>query len=157
MIYGPGDPGNIGRLIRAISKKRFAFPGRRDIRKSYGYIDGLLDSIEFMLDRSEPHLTYNYVERETLPLSEVVREIAEMVGVSVPKLSIPIGLLASTASALQIVTAGRSPIHPVRVRKAATQTWIVPQKLIDLGFPFSFSFRTSLEHWRESDKSAFNS
>ncbi|MDZ4849278.1 MAG: NAD(P)-dependent oxidoreductase [Pirellulaceae bacterium] len=149
VIYGHGDPGNIGRLIQAIKRGRFAFPGRRDIRKSYGYIEGLIDSIEFMLDRPDPHLIYNYVEKETLPLSEVAKTIAELVNVSEPKFSIPIGFLASTASAIQLMTAGKSPIHPVRVRKAATQTWIVPQRLIDLEFHFRYDFRSSLEHWRE--------
>ena len=155
VIYGPGDPGNIGRLIKAVKRKRFAFPGRRDIRKSYGYIEGLLDSIEFTLDRPDRHLTYNYVEEETLPLSEVVREIAEIVGVPVPKFSIPISLLTSTATAIQIFTAGKSPIHPVRVRKAATQTWVIPKKLVDLGFEFRYNFRTSLENWRQSDSTLF--
>jgi len=40
----PGDPGNILRMIRAIKRGYFIFPGSRTVRKSYGYIEGLLDS-----------------------------------------------------------------------------------------------------------------
>ncbi|MFQ5499610.1 MAG: NAD-dependent epimerase/dehydratase family protein, partial [Candidatus Zixiibacteriota bacterium] len=42
VLYGPGDPGNILRMIQAIQKGYFAFPGSPDIYKSYGYIFGLL-------------------------------------------------------------------------------------------------------------------
>ncbi len=65
VIYGPEDPGNIGRLINAIKKRRFAFPGSKTIRKSYGYIEGLLDSFEFAMKLPNRTLTYNYVEKET--------------------------------------------------------------------------------------------
>jgi GlcNAc-P-P-Und epimerase len=156
VIYGPGDPGNIGRLIKAVSRGRFAFPGRRDIRKSYGYIEGLLDSIEFTMDRNEKQITYNYVEKETLPLCDAVRHIAEMLDRPPPKFSVPIGVLASAARAIQIATGGNSPIHPDRVRKAATQTWIVPQVLINHGFKFRFDFRSSLEHWCTVEPGVFN-
>jgi len=41
VIYGPGDPGNILRMIQAIQKGYFAFPGSTKIYKSYGYICGI--------------------------------------------------------------------------------------------------------------------
>ena len=31
---------------------------------------------------------------------------------------------------------------------AATPTHIVPQRLIDLGFPFRYDFASSLQHWK---------
>ncbi len=53
VIYGPGDPGNILRMIRAVRKGYFVFPGSKHLRKSYGYIEGLLDSFEFIMARPE--------------------------------------------------------------------------------------------------------
>src|SRR5690242_12141637 len=38
VVYGPGDPGNVLRMIRAIKRGYFALPGHAQIRKSYGYI-----------------------------------------------------------------------------------------------------------------------
>jgi len=43
------------------------------VRKSYAYIEGLLDSFEFVMAREENQLTYNYVERETESLGDLVR------------------------------------------------------------------------------------
>lgn len=149
VIYGPGDPGNILRMIRAVQKGRFFFPGDASIRKSYGYIHGLIDSIDFTMARAEPHLLYNYVERHTEPLRELVRLSGKAVGKKGNVTRLPITALVVAAHAIQKLTGGKSPIHPVRVRKAATPTHIVPQRLIDLGFDFKYDFARSLEHWKK--------
>jgi len=147
VIYGPGDPGNILRMIRAVRRGYFVFPGSRSLMKSYGYIEGLLDSFEFMSDRTEPVLVYNYVEHETLPLGELVRVAKRVVGSSAPTVAVPLPLLTAAAALVQVLTAGKSPIHPARVRKVATSTHIVPEFLSKSGFRFRYDFESSLSHW----------
>ena len=148
VIYGPGDPGNILRMIRAIQRGYFFFPGPLTLRKSYGYIHGLLESFQFAMTLSQPLLRYNYVERETETIGELVRIIRRQLRCSAPTFSVPLWLLQPAAAAMQVVTRGRSPIHPARVRKAATPTHIVPEQLQELGFRFPYDFPSSLEHWR---------
>jgi nucleoside-diphosphate-sugar epimerase len=147
VVYGPGDPGNILRMIRAVKAGGFVFPGSKKLRKSYAYIEGLLDSFEFVMTRSESQLTYNYVERETESLGTLVKMIQEQLGKKIKTFTAPLPLLQTAAAIMQVLTAGRSPIHPVRVRKAATSTHIVPRVLQDLGFKFHFDFRASLKDW----------
>jgi nucleoside-diphosphate-sugar epimerase len=147
VVYGPGDPGNILRMIRAVKKGLFILPGSRELRKSYAYIEGLLDSFEFAMARTEGSLTYNYVERETEPLGRLVEIVQEHLEKKVPTFTAPLPLLQGAANVMQWLSRGRSPIHPARVRKAATSTHIVPQVLQDLGFGFRFDFRTSLQDW----------
>ncbi|MDQ3621618.1 MAG: NAD-dependent epimerase/dehydratase family protein, partial [Verrucomicrobiota bacterium] len=149
VIYGPGDPGNMLRMIRAVKRGYFFFPGSPAIRKSYGYIFGLLESIEFMLTRPEPFLAYNYVESETDPIGRLVELARQATGSRAPTFSVPIWLLGPAADFVQWVSRGRSPIHPARVRKAGTPTWIIPARLQALGFPFRYGFARSLDHWRE--------
>lgn len=147
VVYGPGDPGNILRMIRAIQKGIFVIPGDGSVRKSYAYIYGLLESMEFMMARPERYLCYNYVEKETESLSELVSCIATELRVRRPRLRIPKPVLVAAARMAQLVSGGRSPIHPVRVRKAAQSTHIVPAELIRLGFEFRYDFAESLRHW----------
>jgi GlcNAc-P-P-Und epimerase len=147
VIYGAGDPGNILRMIRAVKKGYFVFPGTEQVRKSYAYIEGLLDSFEFVMARSEPQLTYNYVERETEPLGELVQIVQKQLGKKIPTVTVPLSLLKAVAVLMQRLTNGRSPVHPVRVKKVAMSTHFVPQKLQELGFQFRFDFRTSLQDW----------
>ncbi|HBG29026.1 NAD(P)-dependent oxidoreductase [Candidatus Macondimonas diazotrophica] len=148
VIYGPGDPGNILRMVRAIKRGYFAYPGSPDIHKSYGYIEGLLDSIAFMMDRPEPILRYNYVEDPTEPLGALVSHIKTHLGSRAPVLPLPLPLLVPAAGLINAALGGNSPIHPVRVRKAARPTHIVPGTLKALGFPFRFDFRSSLVDWQ---------
>ena len=126
------------------------------MRKSYAYIEGLLDSFEFTITRTERQLTYNYVERETEPLGHLVQTVQTHLGKKIPTFTAPLPLLVGAAALVQAVTAGRSPIHPARVRKVATATHIVPQVLVDLGFPFRYDFRTSLTDWAAKSAADFN-
>ncbi|MCK5857884.1 MAG: NAD-dependent epimerase/dehydratase family protein [Abyssibacter sp.] len=148
VIYGPGDPGNILRMIRAIKRGYLAYPGSPMVSKSYGYIEGLLDSIAIVMARNEPVIRYNYVEHPTEPLGDLVRHVKAHLGSRAPVLPLPVSLLAPAAAVLQIVTGGRGPIHPVRVKKAARPTHIVPRTLIDMGFDFRFDFASSLTDWQ---------
>jgi nucleoside-diphosphate-sugar epimerase len=156
VIYGPGDPGNILRMIRAIRKGYFVFPGSRDLRKSYGYIEGLLDSFEFLMAREESQLTCNYVERETAPLGDLVRMVQAHLGKKTPTFTAPLPLLEAVAAFMQVATGGRSPLHPVRVRKTAMSTHIVPGMLAQLGFQFRFDFSASLKDWAKQSPEDFH-
>jgi len=148
VVYGPGDPGNILRMIRAIKRGYFAFPGSPKIRKSYAYIAGLLESFDFALARPEPVFLYNYVESPTEPLGVMVEHIQAALGKKSPVISLPLPLLEAAAVALHACLGPRSPIHPTRVRKLRTATHIIPETLIASGFRFSYDFSASLKHWR---------
>jgi len=147
VIYGPGDPGNILRMIKAVKKGYFFFPGSRNIHKSYAYIYGLLDSIEFTMNRSEPLITYNYVENPTETIDELAKHIKYFLNKKSPIFSLPTSILVPAAYLLNLILSNKNPIHPVRVIKAGRPTHIVPQTLLDMGFNFSFDFYNSLTHW----------
>jgi nucleoside-diphosphate-sugar epimerase len=149
VVYGPGDPGNVLRMIRAVQRGYFVFPGSTDLRKSYAYIFGLLDSIEFTMAQSDPLIIYNYVESPTEPLGQIVREVKQFMHSRAPVLSLPLWALMPVATVLYATAGSRSPVHPVRVRKAATSTHIVPAWLEQRGFEFRYPFRESLRHWRD--------
>ncbi len=147
VLYGPGDPGNIMRMIKAIKKGYFAFPGSPSIYKSYGYIYGFLDSIEFMMDRDDSEVIYNYVETPTEPLGSLVEKIKSFLDCRAVVMPIPLWMLLPAAKFVQKVWGFKNPIHPVRVKKAATPTHIIPQVLTNMGFHSPYDFLTSLEHW----------
>lgn len=148
VIYGPGETGNIARMIRAVRGGYFVFPGDRDVRKSYGYIEGLVQSVDFTLARDEGYILYNYAERNTETLEQLVRAVQDTFDCHRPALRVPRSVLLGAAYTLQAATYGRSPLHPTRVRKASIPTHVVPRWLLDRGFEFRYDFRSSLEHWR---------
>jgi len=155
VIYGPGDPGNILRMIRAVRKGYFVFPGSRNLRKSYAYIDGLLDSFEFVMAREENQLTFNYVERDTETLGTLVRIVQDQIGRRIPTFTAPLPVLQAVAALAQLATRGRSPLHPVRVRKTAQSTHILPELLSKMGFHFRYDFAASLKDWAKKSPRDF--
>ena len=155
VIYGPGDPGNILRMIRAVRKGYFVFPGSKNLRKSYGYIEGLLDSFEFIMAREENQLIYNYVERETESLGMLVRMVQAHIGKKGPTFTAPMPVLEALAAMAQIATGGRSPLHPVRVRKTALTTHIIAESLMKMGFDFRYDFAASLKDWASKSPEDF--
>lgn len=148
VVYGPEDPGNIGRMVKAIQKGYFAFPGSMNVYKSYAYVYGLLDSIKFTIDSGERLITYNYVETPTETLGAIAHAVKRFVGSKGPILSLPTSVLLPAAHVVQALAGSRNPVHPVRVRKASMSTHIIPGTLKRMGFPFKYTFASSLEHWR---------
>src|SRR5260221_6103919 len=148
VIYGPGDQGNILRMIKAVKRGYFFLPTSPAIKKSYGYIYGLIESIEFMMAKSDKIIIYNYVEKETESLGDMIRIINETLNYKGKIIRIPFLLLRVLAYAIYRVNPNFNGIHPERVKKVARPTHVVPQVLSGKGFNFNFDFKKSLEDWR---------
>ncbi|MEZ5962283.1 MAG: NAD(P)-dependent oxidoreductase [Planctomycetota bacterium] len=146
-LYGPGDPGNILRLIRAARRGRL-FLGDPDVRKSCGYVHEFLRTVDFALDRRDPFLLYNFADAATHSVGELVEIAAEALGFVTHTVRLPQQLLMLVAHAIHSATLGRSVIHPTRVRKASTPTHVLTTRLRQLGYRFRFDFATALRDWQ---------
>lgn len=158
VIYGPNDAGNIYRTIKALKKGVFVLPNGGNVIKAYGYVYGLVDSILFTLEKLDGEIVYNYAEYPLLNLKEMTLEIKNELHYTKPTLSLPVEVLTSIASGIQMIskmTGNKSDIHPVRVRKASFPTNIKPKYLIDNGFNFKYGFLKSLQHWKSIEPKDF--
>ena len=155
VIYGPGDPGNILRMIRAVKRGYFVLPVTPQIRKSYGYIYGLLESMLFTMQQTGKELTYNYVEKETETLGTLIAIINKELGTNGKIIRFPLVFLKVTAAALYKIKPNLNGIHPERVKKVARPTHIVPKVLQEKGFVFNYDFQKSLVHWNGIAKDDF--
>lgn len=158
VIYGPKDPGNIYRTIKALKSGLFMLPNGGNIIKSYGYVYGLVDSILFTMNKTDSLIIYNYAENPILNLKEMTEVIKKEFNFSRPTFSVPVNLLVLVAAILQVgfkIIGKKSDIHPVRVKKAAFPTNIQPTYLIDNNFDFAYGFEKSLKHWREVEPNDF--
>lgn len=151
VIYGPHDPGNIYRTIKALKKGTFIIPNHGNIIKAYGYVYGLIDSVEFTMKKNDRLIIYNYAENPVLDLNGIVAEVKNTFGYKKPTPHVPVFVLGIAAFFIQIIcklTGKKSDIHPVRVRKAAFPTNIEARYLIENGFQFNYGFEKSLKHWQ---------
>lgn len=151
VIFGPKDPGNVYRMIKALKKGTFVLPNGGDIIKGYGYVYGLVESILFTMNRKERLIIYNYAENPLVSLKEMAFIVKEELGYKKPTVKLSVNVLMFIAflfqNSLKII-GKKSDIHPVRVKKAGFPTNIKPQYLIDNDFQFKYDFRKALKHWK---------
>lgn len=158
VIFGPKDPGNVYRMIKALKKGAFILPNGGNVIKAYGYVYGLVESILFVISMKEPLIIYNYAENPLVTLKEMTKITKKFLGYKKPTMSLSVKVLSILAFILQIVskiTGRKSDIHPVRVRKAGFPTNIKPNFLIENSFIFKYDFENALRHWKDLCPSDF--
>ena len=159
VIFGPKDPGNVYRMIKALKKGSFVLPDGGKVIKAYGYVYGLIDSILFTIQKKERLIVYNYAENPIVSLNEMVTIIKEELNIKKPTIKLSIKMLTVIAFFVQIIfkiIGKKSDIHPVRVKKAGFPTNIRPQYLIDNGFQFKYDLKNALVHWKSVSPEDFN-
>ncbi|MFD0834732.1 NAD-dependent epimerase/dehydratase family protein [Mariniflexile aquimaris] len=151
VIFGPKDPGNVYRMIKALQKGTFILPNGGNIIKGYGYVYGLVESMLFTIQKMDRLIIYNYAENPVVPLKDMVKIIKEELGYNKPTITLSVKTLAFIAFFVEKgsrLMGKKSDIHPVRVKKAGFPTNIRPQYLIDNDFNFKYDFKKALKHWR---------
>ena len=152
VIFGPNDPGNVYRMIKALKKGTFVLPDGGNVIKAYGYIFGLVESIMFTMDKKENFILYNYAENPLVPLKKMTEIVKNRFGYKRPVFKLSIRVLSIIAFFLGnfLKLFGKTTdIHPVRVRKAGFPTNIEPSYLIENQFEFKYDFENALNHWQK--------
>jgi len=151
VIFGPGEQANYRRLIRALRRRRFVYPGRRDTVKSCGYVKDLVASVDHALSLERPFFLYNFAYPDVVTLERVVEGICSTAGWKAPRLLVPSWAILGTCVVATALTAGRSALHPRLVGKLLHSSWLVPRALEESGFRFPTTLETALEDWYRTD------
>jgi nucleoside-diphosphate-sugar epimerase len=142
-VYGEGDPGNVGRLIRAIDIGRFLWIGNGSNSKSLIHCDDVARACLAVVQRPAPTAgaeVYN-VTAPPCTMSEVVNEICRALNRPVPRLHVPsrpLVLLASSASHLPGLSRRLRPIQRT-LRK-----WLDDDMYDGVKFERAFEFRPAV-------------
>lgn len=155
VVYGPGENGNVTRMVRAVLGGYFVYMGNRHTIKAGGYVKELCETILWALARQraagEPVVLYNFSIDPPATIEDFVRAICAVAGVRrfVPRLPYP--LLWSLAWAVQAAAravAARPSFHPVRVRKLVRSNNVVPAYLTAAGYPWHYTLQSALADWK---------
>jgi GlcNAc-P-P-Und epimerase len=150
VIFGPGDQGNMRRLIRALSKGRFAYMGRQDTVKSCIYLKDMLRLLVRLIDDDGPHDTYHAVYPQTTTIRDHVDAINQAWGWDRHPPTVPyrLALAAATPFGLIDPPGTRFGFHPRRVQKLHLDTNISSARLADIGFTHEYSLAEAFADWR---------
>lgn len=156
VVFGPGEGGNVSRLIRSVVSGYFVYIGNQATRKAGGYVKELCSVIQFGLDhqdRAGETVTMLNFSMSPIPhLEDFVNAIRTVVGIrrspySVARFAV-LGAsypIAGIAKAFGIT----QPISPVRVRKLFRSTSIDPRRLREIGYKWQFTLEDAFEDWRK--------
>lgn len=151
VVFGPGDEGNMRRLIHALSRRRFVYIGRDDTVKSCIYVKDLVRLLIRLIDDDGPHDTYHAVYPEPTTVRDVVEAINSAWGWNRRPATIPYrpALAAAAPFALLDPMGTRFGIHPRRIQKLYLDTNVSADRLADLGFTLQYSLPEAFADWRD--------
>jgi nucleoside-diphosphate-sugar epimerase len=154
VIYGLCEHGNFTRLARALSGRRFAYPGRTDTIKACGYVEDLVSSMIQMQDRNESVFLYNFCHPQRYTSADICAAFCKVAGYPAPKLVIPFWLLGLAAFGFEVLSALglKTDINRPRVRKLYQSTNMIPRRLPESGFQYGYDLQAGLSEWRRASQ-----
>jgi len=156
VIFGPGEGGNVSRLVRAIVRfGLFVRIGDRDVRKAGIYVKELCSAIVWLLElgnlNDKKQLTANLTFDPGPTLFEYFEAIKRVTGKSAILLRVPAIFVISVArmvhSVLGFTNFGKA-LDPVRVRKITRSNNVRAKLLVSSGYKYIYSLDTALADWK---------
>lgn len=161
VVFGPGEKGNVTRLIKIIKKRFFFYFGNKDLRKAGIYIKEL---VNIFLWVNQKQINRNF-ESKTLfnaslvpcpQLNNFAKEISKQFNLSGNFLSIPKSLVMFFLFITSFITKNlksSSNFSHVRLKKLFRSNSIKPSFLLDKKYHFKYNLSTSMEDWKKTNPS----
>ncbi len=156
VVFGPGEGGNVSRLIRAVLRGYFFFMGNRDTRKAGVYVEELCLALLWAMRQQEAQgqgvVLFNMSMNPGPSIEEYVQTISLIAGKQRHFWRVPYPLLLRAAyliDALARPLGIRHPFSPVRIRKLVRPNDIRPTYLLERGYTFTYDLKSALQDWRD--------
>jgi GlcNAc-P-P-Und epimerase len=163
VVYGPGEGGNVTRLVRSLAGGYFVYLGNRRTVKAAGYVKELCLVATFGLEKlrtaESPAMLLNFTMNPPPDMESMVNAILKVIGKHHNPLNVPAGLLLGLSYpllAIEHVLGINLPINPVRVRKLIRSNNVRAELLKSLGYKYSYSLESSFRDWKQDAPGDFS-
>lgn len=159
VVFGPGNKGNIYRLIRQIDRGWFVPVGPGTNIKSIAYVENLVRATIFLMSRPSRGVeTFNYADEPHLTFREIGELIHRHLRRRMPQYSLPVApfLLASAPVEALVGLSGRDLPIRAAIRKMNKVTHHSADKLRQVGFIPSCSIDRGLQQMIEWYRASLN-
>ncbi|MEY4979165.1 MAG: UDP-glucose 4-epimerase [Pseudomonadota bacterium] len=157
VVFGPGEGGNVSRLVKMLTKGFFVFAGNQDTRKAGIYVKELCHAMWWMHERQATRApgiaTANMTMNPGPSMQEYVETVQKVLGKKAIVPSIPAWALMFAARVVEIFTTIlqiNTSVNTVRVRKLIRSNNIVPGVLAQENYPYVYTLETALQDWLKS-------
>jgi nucleoside-diphosphate-sugar epimerase len=156
VVFGPGESGNVSRLIKAVLHRYFFYMGNRCTRKAGVYVKELCHAMWWELNRQKKkkkHVSlFNMTMNPGPSIQDYVQTVCNVAKVKrfVPEIPYKILLIASyliefIAKPLNI----KHPFSPVRIKKLGRSNNILPTYLVKNGYEYKYSLESAFLDWKK--------
>lgn len=156
VVFGPGEGGNVTRLIRSVLKGYFFYIGNRNTRKSGVYVKELCNAMLWALNQQKlqnRHFTlFNMSMNPGPSIQEYVETVCNVSGVHRLILSAPFIFILASAYLIDFVAQVfriHHPFKPLRVKKLTMTNNIIPKLLLENGYKYKYTLTEAFEDWRK--------
>lgn len=155
VVFGPGEGGNVTRLVRSVVKGYFVYLGNRKTVKAAGYVKELCRVAMFGLEqlgKSDAHsLLLNFTMDPPPTVEQMVDAIARTIDSRRRPPSLPPWVMLALSYPMPAVTSLtgiKLPIDRVRVRKLIRSNNIWPENLRALGYVYRYTLESAFADWK---------
>lgn len=154
VVFGPGEGGNVTRLVRATINRYFVYMGNRSTRKAGGYVKELVRSMFWVLDGIPAKggtVLYNFTMQQAPTVEEYVNAVCRVSEIQRWVPSIPYSAILLAAYAIDFLTKPfgiNQPVSPVRIKKLVRSNNIEPAVLRQRGYEYQYTLETAMIDWR---------
>ncbi|OWQ52036.1 NAD-dependent epimerase/dehydratase [Stenotrophomonas maltophilia] len=156
VVFGPGEGGNVTRLVKAVEAGYFAFMGNRKTRKAGIYVKELCHAFwwthRHQTEQNLGVVMFNGSMNPGPSIEEYVSAIQSVSGRKRFTASIPYPLILTAAYVIDTLARPlrlRHPFSPVRIRKLVRSNNVQPSFLVQANYPYKYSLRSALKDWRD--------
>jgi GlcNAc-P-P-Und epimerase len=164
VVFGPGEGGNVSRLIKAVLGRYFFYMGNRDTRKAGVYVKELCNAMWWVFDNKveefDGFCLFNMSMNPGPSISEYVAGVCSVSGIDVKVFSVPYFLLLGVSRFIDLFASPlgiNHPFSPVRIRKLVRSNNIVPKFLVDNGYCYKYTLNSAFEDWKKECPKEWNS
>ena len=157
VVFGPGEGGNVSRLIKAVHKRYFFYMGNRKTRKAGIYVKELCRAMMWVLNSKKAKLDgvtlFNMSMNPGPSIEEYVNSIAKIGKISVWIPNVPSLFLFIIAYLIEIIAKPigiEHPFSPVRIKKLIRSNNILPTYLIENGYKYKYTLDSAFEDWKKN-------
>ena len=155
VVFGPGEGGNVTRLVRSLVKGYFVYLGNRKTVKASGYVKELclvaMFGLETLHTADDPVLLINFTMDPPPTVEQMVEAILKVIGKTRMPLSLPPSVLVGLSfplAAMERIFGIKLPINRVRVRKLVRSNNIWPEQLRFLGYNYRYTLESAFRDWK---------
>ena len=156
VVFGPGEGGNVSRLVKAIKNRYFFYTGNRKTVKAGIYVKELCSTIMWAFNHQdqngEKSIIFNGTMNPSPKLEDYVDEISSILNRKKIYINLPINLLIFISICISFIASLFKldhPFSPTRIKKINKSNLIRPSYLIDNGYKFKYTLSQALRDWKK--------